>query len=104
MHNRSGQVVKHYRGFWVVKKATYIPEYPLDDAVCMRALSNGTATDTQQKKAFSFIINDLCKTYDLVYEQGSFDATAFRAGKAFVGQVLVGMIQPETYNKLIKKG
>ena len=85
-------------------KATYIPDYNLSDSACVRALSNGTATDTQQRQAFDFIINNLCQTYKLVYEQGSFDATAFRAGKAFVGQVLIGMTKPETYKKLTNQG
>ena len=42
----------------------------------------------------------MCLTYELVFEPNSFDLTAFRAGRAFVGQSLVGMIKPETLNRI----
>lgn len=84
----------------MAKKPTNLPDYTLSQALAVRALMDGTANEQQQKNALSFIINDLCDTFGLVYEPASFDLTAFRAGKAFVGQVLVGMTKPETIEYL----
>ena len=81
-------------------KATHIPDYELSEVVAMRALSEGKASDIQHQQAFKFIIEKMCLTYSLVYEPNSFDLTAFRAGRAFVGQSLVGMIKPETLNRI----
>ena len=77
-------------------KATHVPDYELSEVLAIRALSEGKANDVQQQQAFKFIIEKVCLTYGFVYEPNSFDLTAFHAGRTFVGQVLVGMLKPET--------
>lgn len=67
------------------------------------AVKEGNATENQQKMAFSFIINDLCKTFGLNYYEESFDKTAFACGRAYVGQVLLGMTDTNARNLKIKQ-
>ena len=60
-------------------------------ALAIQALNSGTATEEQQKFALSYIINVVCKTYDMAYRPGADGAreTDLALGKQVVGQHLV---------------
>lgn len=66
--------------------------YEPADAGAIQALVRGECPPHLQQRAITFIINNLCGTYDLQYRPGSHEATRdtdFALGKAFVGQQLV---------------
>jgi hypothetical protein len=69
-----------------------MPEYwEPADAQAIQAVVRGDATDYQQQRAMSFIVNKLCHTYDLSYRPVPQD-TAFAEGRRFVGLQLVKLI------------
>jgi len=55
----------------------------------IKALSEGRADEYQQGLALSVIIHKLSRTHDLGYIPGSFDQTAFLAGRSFVGKQII---------------
>lgn len=59
----------------------------------LKNLSDGTATEYQQKLALKYIVDSLCRAHDLLYVPNSFDETAFINGRAFVGQNIVRIIK-----------
>lgn len=73
--------------------APYAPcPYVLADAVAIRAVTAGTANEAQQQRAMAFIINALCRTYDLSYRPESTRDTDFAEGMRHVGLQLVKFI------------
>lgn len=74
--------------------AEYAPaEFKKADVVALQALMLGTADKDQQKRALNFIINQVCKTYDLPYRPGDTHATSFALGRAFAGQQIVHLLK-----------
>lgn len=73
-----------------------MPELDKSQVIAIRALKDGLANERQQKIALAAIVNDICETHSLVYEPNSFDGTAFRAGRAYVGQIILGQLKDET--------
>lgn len=68
------------------------PAWEPEDAGALYALAQGRAEPHQQQRAWRFIIEKLCGTYDLPYRPGGAEGardTDFAAGKMFVGQQLV---------------
>lgn len=61
-----------------------------------QAIEAGNANDTQQKKALEWLLNDLCKTYDMSYRPGDQMATAFAEGRRAVGLEVVTMLKVNT--------
>jgi len=55
----------------------------------IKALQRGKATEGQQTLAMNAIVKKICGTNALPYVAGSFDQTAFRAGRAFVGARII---------------
>lgn len=57
----------------------------------IKALAAGNASEPQQKRALSWIINEVCGTYDLSYRPGADGDrdTAFAEGARFVGMQIV---------------
>jgi len=67
--------------------------YSDQQAAAIQALTEGRANEGQQKIALDWIINDVCRYYDLSYRpgpEGDRD-TAFAEGKRFVGSNIVKM-------------
>lgn len=83
------------------KNAPYLPPpYDAADAFALKALQAGTANEAQQQRALRWIIETAAATYDLPYrpnQDGGDRDTAFAAGKMFVGQQIVKLlnIKPE---------
>ena len=73
------------------------PHFPAqwdpEDAHAIQAVMYGRASEDQQRRAMTFIVNNICGTYDLSYRPPALDpdgrATAFAEGKRFVGSQLV---------------
>ena len=74
----------------------YTPaEYELADATALQALSQGTASEGQQKAALKWIIDNAAGTYDLEYRSDQRDH-AFVSGRRFVGLQIVKMLKLNT--------
>ena len=63
----------------------------INDVAAIQAIARGDADSDQQKKALSFIINQICGTYNASYRQGEDGSrdTAFLEGRRSVGLTLV---------------
>ena len=61
---------------------------PLDkqEHVALKCLSKGTAEPHQQTLALEVIVKKFARAFELGYIPGSFDQSAFLAGRGFVGQ------------------
>lgn len=72
-------------------------------ALAIRALQSGTASEGQQKLALAWIIADAARTYDQPFRPGGEDgarATDFSAGMMFVGQQIVRVLNALDPNSL----
>lgn len=65
------------------------PETPPHITLALKGLAAGNANDVQQKAALKWVIEKLCRTYDLSYRPGSDRDTVFAEGKRFIGLMLV---------------
>ena len=65
------------------------PQVPQHITLALKGLATGTANDGQQKAALKWVIEELCRTYDLSYRPSSDRDTVFAEGKRFVGLMLV---------------
>lgn len=66
--------------------------WDLADVASVQALWRGDANEEQQRRAFNFIVERLCATYDMSYRPSDTDATTFAEGKRCVGLQLVKCI------------
>lgn len=77
--------------------APYLPAaYTNQDAYALQALAKGIANAGQQAHALDFIINNICKTYDLPYRpdsEGGDRDTSFASGKQFCGMQIVKLLK-----------
>lgn len=64
-------------------------EYELSDVGAIQAMAKGEARSDQQQQALRFIVEQICKVYDLSYRPDSERDTAFAEGKRFVGTQIV---------------
>ncbi len=64
-------------------------EWEPEDAYAIQATMLGRASEEQQRRAMTFVVNNLCGTYDLSYRPTSDRDTAFAEGKRFVGLQLI---------------
>ena len=72
--------------------APWLPcRYDVADVAAIQALQRGDATDYQQKRALSFIVNVIAATYDLPYFPESSRDSDFACGRMFTGQQIVKM-------------
>lgn len=69
------------------------PKWELPEADALQALERGEASPDQQRLVLKFIIEKVCKTYDMSYRPGSPDDTTFAEGKRYVGNELVRLIK-----------
>lgn len=65
--------------------------YEIADVSAIQALMRGEADQLQQQRALRWIVENAARTYDLTFFDGPGGdrASAFAAGKAFVGQQIV---------------
>lgn len=65
------------------------PEYDIADTAAIQALARGDANAEQQPRALKWIVEALCRTYDLSFRPDSQRETDFAEGKRFVGLQIV---------------
>ena len=85
------------------------PDYTTEKAkggvFAIQAMATGKANEGQQKIALDFIINEICRTYDLSFrpeEKGGERETAFAEGRRFAG-LLIEKIVRNSFDALTKK-
>ncbi len=71
------------------------------EALAIKSLATGTANEGQQRTALAWIINRCAGTYDLTYFPASARDSDFAAGKRWVGQQIVGLVNMDP--SLLKK-
>lgn len=72
--------------------APWLPvKYEVADVAAIQALQRGDASEHQQKRALSFIVNVIAATYDQPYFPDSARDTDFACGRMFTGQQIVKM-------------
>jgi len=87
-----------------VKRTRKAPEYKpwhpepyeVQHVAAIQALVRGDASAYQQQTAIGWIINNLCRTYDLPYHPDSHRDTDFALGKQSIGKQLVKMTNLQT--------
>lgn len=67
--------------------------WEVPDAAALQALAAGTASEDQQRRALDWIINQAAGTYDVSFQPGLADATAFHEGRRFVGLQVVKLLK-----------
>ena len=67
-----------------------LPRYELADVAAIQAMLNGTADEIQQRRGMKWIIEQASNMYGFQYFPTDRD-TNFALGKAYVGQVIVGV-------------
>lgn len=76
--------------FRVPPKSAIAPaEWERHEVAAMQALWRGEADAQQQKKALDWILDAVCRVNDMEYRPGSFDETAFAAGRRYVGSQII---------------
>ena len=74
-------------------KAYSPSKYKAADVSAIQQLERGEATPEMQRRALSWIVNEVCGTYDQSYREGDTHETAFAEGKRFVGNTLIKMLK-----------
>lgn len=69
-----------------------LADYDIADVAAIQALNAGTATSDQQKRALDWIINKAARTYDHPFDLDSAHVSAHYAGRMFVGQQIVKLV------------
>ena len=81
-------------------KKTYKPYYPADYTkqmvIAIQAVAAGIANEGQQQLTMKWIIEDLCRTYDLDYFPDSDRDSVFASAKRSIGLQLVKLIKIKT--------
>jgi hypothetical protein len=58
-------------------------------AHAIRAVENGTASDTQQKFFLRWLVQMACQTYDDPFQPGKADLTNYYLGRQSIGKLVV---------------
>jgi hypothetical protein len=74
---------KRSREFW------HPPAYDKEDVRAVQALAQGTASETDQRRALNWIINVAASTYDEPFRPGVPDAVNYMLGRRSVGLAIV---------------
>lgn len=62
------------------------------DALAIKALAAGNASEPQQKRALNWIVNHAAHTYDVSFSPTSDRETSFAEGRRFVGLQIVKLV------------
>lgn len=69
------------------------PAYEAADVTAIQQIERGEAESEMQKRALKWIIEEVCKTYDMSYRPGDTHETAFHEGRRFVGNEIIKMLK-----------
>lgn len=73
-------------------KPWMLPPRELADVLALKALAAGKANEDQQRRAYEFILKDICGVQFLAYQPDSVRDTDFALGKQFVGHTIVKFV------------
>lgn len=78
-----------------------VAQPPVPDVAAIKAVARGTATEDQQRRAITCIVEQLAGTYDMTFHPDNPRATDFAEGKRSVGRQIVGFlnIDMESYKQ-----
>ncbi len=71
------------------KKPWMLPPRELADIMAIRAIATGTANESQQKRAWDYLLREVCGNPYSAYDPDSIRDTDFMLGRQFVGHTLV---------------
>lgn len=74
-----------------MKKSWETIDYTADETTLVQLMNAGAANEGQQKQFLAFVVNRLCRTYDVSFDPESPRASDFAEGRRFVGLQLVTM-------------
>ena len=75
----------------------------LTDAYAIKAIAEGEGGPNEQIRAFRWIVNELCGTYNMSFDEESARMTDFNEGRRHVGRTLVNIIN-ENLGPISQKG
>jgi len=78
-------------------------DYEIPDISALQGLARGEATPDQQKRALDWIINEGSRYYDMSFQPGMPDGTAFMDGRRFVGAKIVELLKVSVRDLLLKE-
>lgn len=77
----------------VAQPEPFLPaKYDIVDMAAIQAVMSGVATPEQQQRAITWIVHDVCGTYEFEYRTEPRDH-AFASGRRFVGLQIVKMLK-----------
>lgn len=89
-------------------RAFALPDYSTERGkaavFALQAMAKGHANEGQQKIALDYLINEVCRTYDVSFrpdDKGGERETAFAEGRRFVGMQIEKIIR-NPFDKLTK--
>jgi hypothetical protein len=72
--------------------ALQVAKLSRQEHIAIKTLAQGEATADQQLLALEVIVKKFARAFDLAYIPGTFDETAFLAGRGFVGQQITKFV------------
>ena len=88
-----------------IQQCHHVSKLPVGAHEALKALRRGEADEYQQQLCLKIIVDHFARSHDSTYIPGSFDQSAFIAGRAFVGQQIlkylnlpVGKLKKEEHN------
>jgi len=70
--------------------------YGKQTVLALRAVSQGTASESQQIRVFKYIVEEVCRTYDEPFQMSGERETNLALGKAHVGREMVKITKLST--------
>ena len=74
-----------------MKKSWETIDYTADETTLVQLINAGAANAGQQREFLAFVVNRLCRTYDVSFDPDSARASDFAEGRRFAGLQLVTM-------------
>ncbi len=69
-----------------------VAEFSRPEVESVKALNRGDAAPDQQRRALAAIVNKISRTHDIHYVPGDPQASAFIAGRGFVGAQILKIL------------
>ncbi len=73
-----------------------IPSLTKEEIIAVQSVYDGVANEGQQRMALETIITKICMTGFTSYKEGSFDGSAFLAGRSYVGARIMKTIKTKS--------
>lgn len=70
-----------------------LPPRELADVMALKSLRAGNANEDQQKRAFDYIVNEICGVQYLAFDHESARNTDFMLGRQFVAHTILKFVR-----------